>query len=505
MKILIVDDEREEREGISFLIRKFEYPLDIVYAVNGEEALHIVETQKIDILFTDIEMPVMNGLELAKKVCNTYPGIKIIIFSAYGEFGYVKQALQANAVSYLLKPIEVEEFKQLMTAVIGSVCEVEKKEQLEKEEEKQNRKNLLYKVFTHGRIKPEEEMKVGQVLFSKENSVFRLMNMEFVNNFFEEYEAMFLKLVKMYLGKSVDYLELYPNEAYLLIRNAEMMAGDKLECQAEKLVRDIKLKTNDESVTLISVPIGTVEEMRIQLKKINTIKSENFGYEDQIILTEDYCDETSHFESDAEAARKQVLLAIESMDTELIEKQNEQFVKFIRSVKKISKLYTSNLLYSVIKAVYDKNPKIEFEDSLVVAEALFLEKDPKRMFEEYQRILDRMLSTLKNQRQDSSRIVQQIKNLIEKEYMKDISLNYIAESVNLAPAYVSYIFKKETGQTLVKYITDIKMMKAKKLLEEGTLKIVQVGQACGYENQSYFNRLFKNYYGVTPKQFREKA
>ncbi len=127
MKILIVDDEREEREGISFLIRKFEYPLDIVYAVNGEEALHIVETQKIDILFTDIEMPVMNGLELAKKVCDTYPGIKIIIFSAYGEFGYVKQALQANAVSYLLKPIEVEEFKQLMTAVIGSVCEVEKR------------------------------------------------------------------------------------------------------------------------------------------------------------------------------------------------------------------------------------------------------------------------------------------------------------------------------------------------------------------------------------------
>lgn len=143
MKILIVDDEREEREGISFLIRKFEYPLDIVYAVNGEEALHIVETQKIDILFTDIEMPVMNGLELAKKVCNTYPGIKIIIFSAYGEFGYVKQALQANAVSYLLKPIEVEEFKQLMTAVIGSVCEVEKKEQLEKEEEKQNRKIVI--------------------------------------------------------------------------------------------------------------------------------------------------------------------------------------------------------------------------------------------------------------------------------------------------------------------------------------------------------------------------
>lgn len=97
-----------------------------------------------------------------------------------------------------------------------------------------------------------------------------------------------------------------------------------------------------------------------------------------------------------------------------------------------------------------------------------------------------------------------IKNLIEKDYAKDISLNYVAENVNLTPAYVSYIFKKETGQTLVKYITDVKMMKAKVMLEEGTLKIVQIAKACGYENQSYFNKLFKNYYGITPKQLREK-
>ena len=58
--------------------------------------------------------------------------------------------------------------------------------------------------------------------------------------------------------------------------------------------------------------------------------------------------------------------------------------------------------------------------------------------------------------------------------------------------------------TLVKYITDVKMMKAKVMLEEGTLKIVQIAKACGYENQSYFNKLFKNYYGITPKQLREK-
>ena len=121
IKILLVDDEREEREGVSWLIEKYQYPLEIMQASNGKEALQWIEKTKIDILFTDVKMPIMNGLELAKKVYETKPEIKIIIFSAYGEFSYAKQALEANAVSYLLKPIEIEEFQKVMVSVIESV------------------------------------------------------------------------------------------------------------------------------------------------------------------------------------------------------------------------------------------------------------------------------------------------------------------------------------------------------------------------------------------------
>ena len=69
---------------------------------------------------------------------------------------------------------------------------------------------------------------------------------------------------------------------------------------------------------------------------------------------------------------------------------------------------------------------------------------------------------------------------------------------------MSFIFKKETGSNLVKYLTDYRMKKARELLESSNMKIIDVGKACGYQNQSYFNKLFKNYYGITPKQFREQ-
>lgn len=100
--------------------------------------------------------------------------------------------------------------------------------------------------------------------------------------------------------------------------------------------------------------------------------------------------------------------------------------------------------------------------------------------------------------------MERIKNIVRDEYRSDIGLEDIAERVNLAPAYLSYLFKKETGANLVKYITDYRMEQARKLLEDEELKIVLVAKACGYENQPYFNRLFKNYYGMTPRQYREK-
>lgn len=184
MKILLVDDEREEREGISWLIEKYKYPLEIMQAANGKEALKCIENHKIDILFTDVKMPIMNGLDLAKKVHETRPETKIIIFSAYGEFSYAKQALEAHAVSYLLKPIEIEEFQKVMISVMQSIHEESEEDQRLQTAELQNRRNLLYKVFSSGRIERKEEEKVVQALGVEQGEACRFVDIEFTEKFF---------------------------------------------------------------------------------------------------------------------------------------------------------------------------------------------------------------------------------------------------------------------------------------------------------------------------------
>jgi two-component system response regulator YesN len=243
-----------------------------------------------------------------------------------------------------------------------------------------------------------------------------------------------------------------------------------------------------------------------QIGLIHKIKREIFGYDNRIIRIDRYDrDDREYYARDVEIARKQMLSAIESGDVEFIRNHSKGLVEVIGSRDKLSKLYLQNVLYSMIKSLYDKYPNIEMENMLASAEALFGAKNSRNVLEEYETIVDKLLGTISGSPVDGDlMIIKQIKHVVETEYMKDISLNDVADKVNLTPAYVSYIFKKEVGQTLVKYLTDLRMSKAKILLTDQNLKIAKVGQMVGYDNQSYFNRLFKNYYGITPKQFREE-
>ena len=121
------------------------------------------------------------------------------------------------------------------------------------------------------------------------------------------------------------------------------------------------------------------------------------------------------------------------------------------------------------------------------------------------RVMETADSMQQGQTTDVSQAVAKIIQIVKNEYMEDLSLEEIAGRVCLTPAYVSYIFRQETGESLIKYLTDYRMHQAKNLLEQGRMKIVEVGKACGYPNQSYFNRLFRNRFGMTPKQYREQA
>lgn len=501
--IVLVDDEREEREGIAYLIEKYGYPLHVAYAGNGKEALQYIYHNEVDILFTDVKMPVMDGLELAKLVNEYNPDIKIVIFSAYGEFDYAKQALEANAVSYLLKPIELDEFKTLMDHIMQAVTEEREEKKSREEKDRYYYNNILYKVFAMAKINAYEAGDLASYLFAKGASCL-LIHIEFMDSFFDTCEEEFIRLAETYLGKELNYIELYPNEACILLGGRRLLQKKELTEQLGKVFRDIRqdISEDNESLVIVSRTVNTVEELLAQQERIVHIQDEIFGYHDKIIFADDYYSNAEHYVRDIELIGGELREAMDTLDAELIGKENRELVRAIERSGQISRIYIQNMLYSMIKTLCDRVKPENLDELLIRAERLFQIRDPGGMLKEYQEAVGILLYQI-SRKEDRSGIISEIKNIVELEYRRDIGLDFVAERVNLSPAYVSYLFKKETGQTLVKYITDKKMDRAKKMLGDRNLKVMQVAKSCGYENQSYFNKLFKNYFGVTPKQYRE--
>ena len=105
LTILIVDDEKLERNGIKFLLKREKEEFRILEAANGKDALGVLASNHVDILFSDVKMPYMSGLELVCQVREKDRNMEIVIFSGYNDFSYAREALRYGVVDYVLKPV----------------------------------------------------------------------------------------------------------------------------------------------------------------------------------------------------------------------------------------------------------------------------------------------------------------------------------------------------------------------------------------------------------------
>lgn len=503
LKILLVDDEAQERKGIAFLIQKYRYSLEIAEAVNGQKAMDYISKHPVDILFTDVKMPYKDGLALAKEVYEYNPKIKIIIYSAYGEFEYAKKALEANAVDYLLKPIELEEFQRVMDSVLDSIEKLRQQEEGTENLKKARRKNLMYKLLSRAQLSAGEQQELDGIVFSGGNRDVMLVNLESAGNLFEKEEERFRQLLAMYLKQEAEYMNLYPNESCLIIYGPGKGDENAFRDQLEKLIRDVSMVFSDQLSVILGRRVETMKELSADIQEIHEMRSELFGFPQQVFGLSDGINK-EYYAKEAEELKAQFIETVKQGNTELLPETAEKLVEALEKSNMVSRIYVEHLFYELLHAIFEQLPGDEQEGVYQSLHLLLEGRSSRELMERFLGMVGELGKKLQSGQAEEHGVAAFLIRIIEKEYPGNLSLDYLAEQVHLAPAYVSYMFKQETGETLVKYITDYRMKRAKELLEEQKLKIVQVGQACGYDNQSYFNRLFKNYFGMTPKQYRER-
>ena len=246
-KILIVDDEELERDGVTYLINKFSYPFEIFTANNGKNALEFLKKTKVDILCTDIKMPFMDGIELCGHVRELYPDIYQILLTAYSDFAYAKKAIKLQVNEYLLKPVVISEFRSIMDKVVKELDEREseyarKRELVEsyKNADDDSFRQIMDRIVTQ--VEQEIRTNSDTVIFSRNpliRSAVDIINREYANDITQEDVAMRLNISKGYLSalfkaetsiSMVQYITLLRmNKAEHLLRNSSVRISDIAE------------------------------------------------------------------------------------------------------------------------------------------------------------------------------------------------------------------------------------------------------------------------------------
>jgi len=522
-RILIVDDEKIERNGIRLLINKYNLELSVEEAENGETALEYISNNKVDILFTDIKMPFMDGLELVGRAKLINPSLKIIIFSAYDEFEYAREAITLDVFYYILKPINVTEFLKTISQIIEACKEEEKRKekevmllnayQKEKIREKEMilldilRGNIDYKRFDYGKFEDKTKDNISDLDFNLKFKNTRLILLDFRSRFFDSYKSDFENRLNSVINENFNIVNINEYHSVIFIEDWHS-SKSRLENIGSKLIDLINVHYNKDVCIIFSRKINGIEDVHREYAEAEKLIEYKFFYKGSVVffVGESMYKEDSTFESVDEIIRN-INKFIDLNDYIGLKESVDMFINHMQNTGSFSSSYIKYVCMEILGKASENTENSMKKDKSFFSRAL----DEINKAQDIFQLRDVLISAVEKIKFDSPEIpikykgaVGEVLNIIHKEYAADIGLEYLAEKVFLSPSYLSYLFKSVTGGSVVQYITNYRLEEAKKFLSNTNMKIIDVSKSVGYLNSSYFCSIFKNFYGISPGQYRER-
>lgn len=515
IKLLLVDDKKDEREGIKNLINWSSKDIQIVAeAQNGLEGLELAKELKPDIIISDIIMPLMDGIKMVENIKNILPDIRVIFISCYEEIKFAISAIQLNASAYILKPIISSELLDAINKVVQSLG---KNNDNNKEIMFLNkninllRKNYLETLLAEEKDDNEEpDLDLFDInLIGKYINIFIIEIDNYYDIVSNNSDAEIIKTLKQ---QSAEVLEVIKKE-----KNRFIIFFCSSNCE-EQYYLEACSKFKDSLSYLdfqITIGIGIFVDNLMHIASsyqsaLNALKYKFYRGKNKIIFATEVqsISQESHIEINIDYINKSLKEALLSIHNEKIDDLiNQTFTSeinlsqnYIKSICITILNFTSLLLIEMnasMSDVFDKE-NILYEKVLNFETILDIRQWLKN-------ILYCVQDFIKNQKNSkNNRIVQEIKAFLEKNYNVHLKQEDIAQVVSLSSTYANNIFKNETGMSFLNYQIKLRMEKAKELLADPKMKIYEISEQVGYWNKPYFSVLFKQYTGLTPKEYREK-
>lgn len=538
LKVFLVEDEVIMRNGIRENIPWAEKGFVFAgEASDGEMAYLMIKKCRPDIVITDIKMPFMDGLELSSIIKKELPDTKVIILSGYNEFDFAKQAIGIGVTDYLLKPISLTKLLEAVERVADMIrAEQRQKEMLKKYEEEQEErleveKSRLFTGIINHVLSTSQILERGHELGIEFSAgcyniiLMKLLTEETERDKLIQYSDDLVsgtEEMNHYLKKARNIIAIDREaEGWILVIKAETKAAlAKIQEELKWATQEIMSKYDPVGYFCgVGKPVERLQELSESYREAGkAFASRFFMKPNQVVCYKDV--EGMHGRENDELHLKMVDSA--QFDRQMIhnflasgtiEEVSDFIEELFRGMK--SEQYKSQILrqyiavdmYFGVTAFLEKMGKTsedledEYGDAREMAEQL---KSVERMKSYLVGLLCEAIKIRdKKVANQYTMILERAKEYIGRNFQhREMSLNTVAAHVNISPSYFSTLFRQETGQTFVEYITSLRLEKAKELLMCTGMKTSEIGYEVGYGDSHYFSYIFKKIQGCTPKEYR---
>lgn len=525
-KIMLADDEGIVIDALKYIIEKnFKGECIVEYAKTGRNVIELAESFLPDIAFMDIQMPGINGIDAMKEIRKHNSSVIFIVVSAYDKFDYAKESINLGVMEYINKPIMQEKIVSILKRAMEII-----------DNERKKRKNdLIIREKLENVIPVIESGLIYSILFQEHFK-------EDIDNY------------KQLLGIHMDY-------GYMV----SFVCGENQEKNrmTNAIGSGIKIQSSYRDIREIIKEyfpgiIGPVMSNKIAV--LMPCNEKVMDYETRIELIEKARQLARKLKSRVDLQFRIGIGSIKNID-EAVESYNEALNGLISTTGSVAHVedlpigcgYEKDYPVELEKKLFDgvshgditnstelaKNfyewmvgQYGEFEDDIKLKALEFVLRAEHIAYESggmvyrfrsrsnylplinqmnhedlrtwfMEKIFEACRNVKVKREESSSSAIDKAKDFIAKHYHKDISLDDVSKEVNISPYYFSKLFKEETGENFIEYLTNVRMKKAKELLTNTDMSMKEICCNIGYSDPNYFSRIFKKNIGVSPTEYKE--
>ena len=526
-KLLIADDETLEREAIKYILKEgFGEVFGFYEATNGRETIEQVNTVKPDIVFLDIKMPGINGLEAARQLRNTFPELRIVIVSAYQYFNYAQEALALGVDDFIAKPASAEKIINVIKKVVLAIeTDHAKKRKAEETDEKlkqvtQCLQEELLQLIALGEIEEQSIVEYFHIFNAHYPSfifaIIAISNYASANDgpeiekSLQKKKAMAkIKVIVQSLGYDLLIGSVGQEIHLLLLLNEEL---DEYQSRIFGIQFFSKVKEQvlkEENLTL-NIGIGNVCHGIAEIYQSHLQAKGSLRYDQTPGALVSFGDINTGYERKTYPVIKEKLLYERIVQgdvlgsTALLDELLDWIIINVPGLDDLKRKAFELLLVIIRETAISTNLlEIDLDTDDLRSEIFNLENNREIIGFVKKFVLTKMeeMSAAKISR--AGLLLTMAVEYLENHYNKqELSLEEVALKVKLSPFYLSKLFKKETGENFIDYLTGLRIRKSKEFLANPLSSVKEVCYQVGYKDPNYFARVFKKISGVTPTEYK---